>query len=510
MALTSTEEALVRQLLNQQAAILSLAWNEATITSKLGATKVTLSDLTLAGSLSNSDLFLVRQGTQDKSLLASTLHDYFFADLSGILQSDVRIGFGDNKVWAFGRNAENAGADYQGLQIGGGEPSYGADGVLLGNDGHASWLRLQPSKNESPVEMLLYGTAAQGQASGASGTNQVSRITGTPFTSAWIGKKFYLGSTVYKVSSVTNTDLLVVTTEAGGAVSFSSTFTETFHVFYVKGQGTCSVSGGVVTRTQGDPFVPFITSPYVFRLNGTTYTVTAFMSVNTQTISGAPPDGNYTYTFETDINNQLATLRIQKLIGGDEENLSIYADHKGYHLRSFFAGQGRLRPVFVGNSGYSQFIAHPNGDATIGGDYGAEAIRVIAPAGTIANRLEVQAAAPGLAPAWRARGSDSNVGMVIDTQGASTVTFTSHSFTNIEFEVFGIGGTTWLAAGSSSSDTPTLSANGPSANIDIKLNTKGSGVVWLNNWISTGDQAINGYVYVKDNTGTLRRLATIA
>ena len=73
MALTPTEEALVRQLLDQQAAILSLAGNEATITSKLGATKVTLSDLLAASAVGNTDLFLTRQGTTDKSVTALLL-----------------------------------------------------------------------------------------------------------------------------------------------------------------------------------------------------------------------------------------------------------------------------------------------------------------------------------------------------------------------------------------------------------------------------------------------------
>lgn len=76
MALTSTEEALVRQLLDQQAAILSLAGNETTITSKLGATKVTLSDLVAASSLADADLLLTRQGTNDKSVTAKKLADY--------------------------------------------------------------------------------------------------------------------------------------------------------------------------------------------------------------------------------------------------------------------------------------------------------------------------------------------------------------------------------------------------------------------------------------------------
>lgn len=76
MSLTTTEEALVRELLAQQAAILSLAENEATIQSKLGATKVTLSDLTPASSLADTDLLLVRQGTSDKSTTGALLKTF--------------------------------------------------------------------------------------------------------------------------------------------------------------------------------------------------------------------------------------------------------------------------------------------------------------------------------------------------------------------------------------------------------------------------------------------------
>lgn len=80
MALTATEEALVRQLLDQQAAILSLAGNEATITSKLGATKVTLSDLVAATGMNLTDIFLVRQGTNDKSLTYQKLMEELLGD----------------------------------------------------------------------------------------------------------------------------------------------------------------------------------------------------------------------------------------------------------------------------------------------------------------------------------------------------------------------------------------------------------------------------------------------
>lgn len=76
MALTAQEEALVRQLLDEQAAILSLAGSEATILSKLGATKVTLSDLTPVSTVADADLLLMRQGSTDKSLSALILSSY--------------------------------------------------------------------------------------------------------------------------------------------------------------------------------------------------------------------------------------------------------------------------------------------------------------------------------------------------------------------------------------------------------------------------------------------------
>ena len=76
MSLTPTEEALVRQLLDQQAAILSLAGNESTITSKLGATKVTLAGLVAASSVADADMLLMRQGTTDKSVTGAILKAY--------------------------------------------------------------------------------------------------------------------------------------------------------------------------------------------------------------------------------------------------------------------------------------------------------------------------------------------------------------------------------------------------------------------------------------------------
>lgn len=83
MALTTTEEALVRQLLEQQAAILSLAGSESTIISKLGANKVTIADLPNAATIADADLFLLRQGTQEKNVTGAVVKALASAAVAG-------------------------------------------------------------------------------------------------------------------------------------------------------------------------------------------------------------------------------------------------------------------------------------------------------------------------------------------------------------------------------------------------------------------------------------------
>ncbi len=68
MALTPTQEAQVIALIAEEAALLSLADNEASIISNLGATDVSLSDLAAASAVADADLLLIRQGATDKSV----------------------------------------------------------------------------------------------------------------------------------------------------------------------------------------------------------------------------------------------------------------------------------------------------------------------------------------------------------------------------------------------------------------------------------------------------------
>ena len=73
MALTATEEALLRDLLAKQAQLIALANNETTITAKLGSTKATIDDLTAASNVTDADLMILRQGGVDKKLPVSVV-----------------------------------------------------------------------------------------------------------------------------------------------------------------------------------------------------------------------------------------------------------------------------------------------------------------------------------------------------------------------------------------------------------------------------------------------------
>lgn len=418
------------------------------------------------------------------STVAGKLSDLDSAKLS-LTGGRRNVAFnGAGSVLAIGRNADNSGADFQGLQIGGGEVTQGTDGTLIGNDGHASWLRFQPSKNESPVEMLLYPTAAQGLATATSGTNQVTRVTGSAFTAAWVGKKFYLGDTVYRVASVTNADSMTVTTLGGGAVSFGATFNETFHVAYIKGAGTCNVSGSTVTRTSGDPFIAFFgLASFVFKVNGIVRSVSACPDTSTYTLSAAPGDVTGTpYTFECDINDQLSTLRVQKLIGSSEENVSLYARYDGYWLASQFAGTGKYRPVILSTGEVSanptrQLNLYANGDMTLGGGYNDDALRILARSGVVVNRFEMQAATAGFRMSLRARG-EANAGMAFDVAGTGDYLFTGGSFSRSLFRITGNASADTFAAVDANVGFAALSAGG-ATNGDIRIVGRGTGSVDL-------------------------------
>lgn len=339
----------------------------------------------------------------------------------------TRLNLGTNglgAVYAFGRNSHNAGGEYSGLQIGGGYAADGTDGVTIGPDGHASWPRIQPSKDLSPVELAIYSTMKQGFGSVVAAGNQITYVSGSSFGGMAVGKKIYIDETAYLISANTGT-VITVTTLGGGAVSFASSTTVVFHYGYISGSGLCSISGSTVTRISGDPFLPFYSlSSFVFKTGGTARTVTSFTDTETYGLSTGPGDtGSTSYSFEVDINDQISTFRIAKMIGADEENLSLYSRYDGYWIHALKAGSGEYRKIVLGSGEAGgnlnkQIVIQKNGDLSLGGDASAEALKVLAPSGTPVNRFEVQAGVTGSPMKLRAKGSDTNVGVNVDVKGS--------------------------------------------------------------------------------------------
>ncbi|NUB13814.1 hypothetical protein GAY28_14565 [Azospirillum brasilense] len=66
------------------------------------------------------------------------------------------------------------------------------------------------------------------------------------------------------------------------------------------------------------------------------------------------------------------------------------------------------------------------------------------------------------------------------------------------------------AQGSATGQPVQFQAFGSDADVDIYLRPKGAGVVRFGTWTSNADAAVNGFIYLRDAGGTLRKLATIA
>lgn len=351
--------------------------------------------------------------------------------------------------------------------------------------GNGNWNQIQSFQKYNPTEWQIYSNAAQGIATVTSGTNHVTLVSGTPFDPAWVGLNyFYWNGQGFKVSTVTDSSHLTVQTTSGSAVSFGSTATNTFYFVTTSAINTCNVIGTAVTYVSGQPFIPFYD---VFFINGTLSTIATFNSATSLTLSSSAGTlVGATCAQYVSINNELSNIRLQGLSGASEENFVITETPAAAIIQTSYAGSGQYRPIIIENgeqpSGTAQIMAgfYPNatlgsaGFITFGGGTNLNNESVaINPNSSNVNFMLLQGGTTGTAPSIAFRGSDTTVGGTIDVQGGNSVSFSSHAFTNTEFQVFGVGGTSWLGIGSSSAAAPTMSANGAATNISIQLVPKG-------------------------------------
>ena len=126
------------------------------------------------------------------------------------------------------------------------------------------------------------------------------------------------------------------------------------------------------------------------------------------------------------------------------------------------------------------------------------------------NRPYVKGAVAGNGAIFGAEGSDANVALLLKPQGSGSAYVISSGGT--QFEVFdSAGSVNWIAAtGAAAGSMPRLQATGSDADIDLRLSPKGSGYIRFGVFSASGDVAVNGYVTIKDASGNIRKLATVA
>lgn len=321
-----------------------------------------------------------------------------------------------------------------GLQIGGGEPSEGTDGTAMYLDTYAGWAVMQNTKYPGPQELAVQPKPAAHSANIVAGQNIVTAVVPL-FSPGFVGKRIYLADLIYVIDAYLSPTQVRVINFGGVPAAFPYTGQVTCIVCYAGGTGVCNIVGNSVSRVSGDPFVPMTNTEYRIKINGgATYNVTAFNSADSVTIAdtlGALT--NATYEWWTSVDNLTARIAIHRVsAAGFEEALSLSAHANGYFRVQALASAGtfpfRQYPLFLG-SGYDNTGAQRahltldgnNGDTLVGGGFGKFSLRVTHMDGLSSNFLQITGGVAGAPVLLATDGVDSVVDLKIMTKGGGLV-----------------------------------------------------------------------------------------
>lgn len=361
-------------------------------------------------------------------------------------------------------------------------------GSVWGSEFHPNWNVVRTTKLFNPTEWQIYSSAANGIAQVVSGTNQVVRVSGTPFDASWVGKPFfYWEGGGYRVASVTDADHLTVQTTGGGAVSWGASLNGTYYFVLTDAAAICNVSGTSVTWVNGNTFIPSW-SGLAMTINGTPVTFTFNSPTSLTLTSGSLGTiANASCYQAISINNELSNIRLQGLAGSNEENFAITFSPDGTRLQSTYAGGGKYRPIWIGTGENPTGTFNPMlamrpgatlgapGNISIGGDAGNQALTVNQNSSNV-NHLLMSGGVGGGLTSIAARGADTSVGMAFDLKGANRFAFSSGSFSKPELDIYGSGGDCYSGINSASTENQLLTLGGPNCN--LKLSSGASGVVY--------------------------------
>lgn len=128
--------------------------------------------------------------------------------------------------------------------------------------------------------------------------------------------------------------------------------------------------------------------------------------------------------------------------------------------------------------------------------------------GNGSNNLYALSGAYGYGPALAARGAAGTPDFGFDMAGFGTYNFTANTFGISAFKIYCNNAPDWPYVATQNGYVQ-FGAGGSSSNVDIYLAPQGSGAVRFGAWNTTTDQAVTGFITIKDAGGTVRYLACV-
>jgi hypothetical protein len=178
---------------------------------------------------------------------------------------------------------------------------------------------------------------------------------------------------------------------------------------------------------------------------------------------------------------------------------SAYFDNGALGAR-IVTDNGNLR---IDNSGAFNTFFHTSGGIQFG----------VVHSNSSVNRFEAKGGATGIGVYLSAQGLDANIASNIESKGSEVVRLISNTKTAFQAFSNSSSNVNYVQANSSSTGNGVaLTAQGSDSVVDLIINPKGSGsyVQLGTGHTSTTDVPVTGYIQIKDDTGTVRKLAVIA
>lgn len=126
------------------------------------------------------------------------------------------------------------------------------------------------------------------------------------------------------------------------------------------------------------------------------------------------------------------------------------------------------------------------------------------------NYIDADGVATGNRPTISSKGSDTNVGLDVASKGTGIILIRPGGVTAI-YAAYTASGVNYIEASAGSTGNPAaLRAQGSDTNVDLRLTGQGTGVLRFGTHTALGGESVTGYITIKDDGGTSRKVAVVS